>query len=316
MRMNYAAGIDGGGTRTQVVVSTEYGEVIQTLSAGPLNYNGQDEATVTATLTGLAERISQAVTSHGGEALASCQVICVGAAGISHPRVSGWLQDTLRASGYEGELMLVGDHETALYGAHGGEAGMILIAGTGSICYGRNSADATHRAGGYGHLIDDGGSGYSIGRELLAAVVQAADGRRSPTLITKLVYEQLDIATVEALVGYVYDSGRTKKDIAALAPLLTIACEAGDTQALEIAEASAAGLVPLIRAVADRLDLQTGPLALLGSVLTANQYVREALTTQLAAALPELAVVPQRQDAAHGAALMALEWLRRGGDLG
>ncbi|WP_020616512.1 N-acetylglucosamine kinase [Paenibacillus daejeonensis] len=314
--MNYVAGIDGGGTRTQVVVSTEKGEVIQTLSVGPLNYNGQEEATVTATLIGLAERIGQAITSNGGEALASCRVICIGAAGISHPRVAGWLEDTLRAAGYEGELMLVGDHETALYGAHGGEAGVILIAGTGSICYGRNGTGATHRAGGYGHLIDDSGSGYSIGRDLLAAVVQAADGRCSPTLITELVYDQLAITTVEALVGYVYDSGRTKKDIAALAPLLTIACEAGDTQALEIAQASAAGLVPLVRAVADRLDLQTGPLAMLGSVLTVNRFVREAFTNQLASVLPGLAVVPQQQDAAHGAAIMALERLRRGGNLG
>lgn len=311
--MDYVAGLDGGGTRTRITVVSAAGERVHTFTAGPLNYNGQDEAVVAATLREIADQIGQVITTQGGRALESCLVLCVGAAGISNPQVAGRVTQSLRASGYNGELLLVGDHETALYGAHGGESGIILIAGTGSICYGRNRAGAIHRAGGYGHLMDDEGSGYAIGRELLAAVVRAADGRSRSTVITDLIYERLAIDSVEKLVGYVYEPGRSKKDIAALAPLLTAACEAGDRQGQAIAAASATGLVPLVEAVAGRLGMPEGPLALLGSVLSANRFVHEALINQLGTAMPGLAIVPQQHDAAYGAALMALQRLRQGG---
>lgn len=327
--MNYVAGIDGGGTRTSVVLARTDGEIVHSFSAGPLNYNGQDEAVVAGSLQALADGLAAAIAAASGSAgtdrriadggegtashLSSCLAICIGAAGISHPLVAGRLTTILRGYGYQGELLLVGDHETALCGAHGGRSGIVLIAGTGAICYGRSPAGDTHRAGGYGHLIDDGGSGYAIGRDLLAAVVQAADGRIGPTRITELVYERLSLSTVPELIGYVYDPARSKRDIAALAPLLSLACEAGDEQALRIAERSADELLQPIAAVAERLDLQEGALALLGSVLTANRHVRDALHGRIAGRYPRMTVVEPQYDASYGAVLLAIEQLHKGG---
>jgi len=327
--MNYVAGIDGGGTRTSVIVARTDGENVGSFSAGPLNYNGQAEAVVARSLQQIADGIAAAIATDaapvgttgctadegGGSAshLDTCLAICIGAAGISHPLVAGRLTSLLRDCGYRGELLLVGDHETALCGAHGGRSGIVLIAGTGAICYGRSPAGDTHRSGGYGHLIDDGGSGYAIGRDLLAAVVQAADGRIGPTRITELVYERLAVSTVPELIGYVYDPARSKRDIAALAPLLSLACEAGDEQALRIAERSADELLQPIAAVAERLALQEGPLALLGSVLTANRHVRDALHGRIAGRYPRMTVVEPQYDASYGAVLLAIEQLHKGG---
>ncbi|MDQ6418767.1 BadF/BadG/BcrA/BcrD ATPase family protein [Paenibacillus sp. LHD-117] len=305
--MRYVVGLDGGGTKTAVTVADESGALAHAFTAGPLNLNGQDEASVRSTLSGICAEIARVLD--GG--LNSCAVMCVGAAGISNPNVSGRLTDGLRQGGFRGELLLVGDHETALWGAHEGPHGMILIAGTGSIAFGRNADGEVHRAGGFGHLIDDEGSGYSIGRDLLSAVVRASDGREAPTVLTELVYERLGVSTVQELVGYVYAKDRNKADIAALAPLLSVACEAGDAAALRIAERNAAALVDTASAVAERLGLaQGGELALLGSVLLQSSQVRAAFEAGMAARHPRLRCIDAKRDAAYGAVLLALAGLR------
>lgn len=305
--MRYVAGLDGGGTKTAVTVAEESGRVVHTFTAGPLNLNGQDEASVRDTLRDICAEVAR--VCEGG--LQACVSMAVGAAGISNPTVSGRLTEGLRQGGFAGELVLVGDHETALWGAHEGPHGMILIAGTGSIAYGRNADGIVHRAGGFGHLIDDEGSGYSIGRDLLSAVVRASDGREAPTAVTELVYDRLRISSVQEIVGFVYAKERNKADIAALAPLLSAACDAGDAVALRIAERNALALVDTASAVAERLGFAAGgELALLGSVLLRNRQVRAAFEAGMAARHPRLRCIDARRDAAHGAMLLALDQLR------
>ncbi|WP_168122548.1 BadF/BadG/BcrA/BcrD ATPase family protein [Paenibacillus sp. HB172176] len=328
--MRYVAGLDGGGTKTAVAIADEYGRVIHEFVAGPLNYNGGEEAAIRATLAQIYEVICHECRRHSTERGAhedasghvdgartipatdedeGCSVICIGAAGISNPLVSGRLTSGLREAGYRGKLVLVGDHETALCGAHEGLTGMILIAGTGSIAYGRNSDGKTHRAGGFGHLIDDEGSGYSIGRDLLSAVVKADDGRLNPTLLSGLVYEWLKLETISDIVGFVYDKNRGKKDIAALAPLLSVACDAGDAAALAIAEKHAFSLVETAAAIVQKLDMANGELALLGSVLQRNRQIREAFETMLREKFPMLQCIDGKKDAAYGAVILALDAL-------
>ena len=341
--MRYVAGADGGGTKTAVTVADETGAVVGTFDAGPLNYNGQDEAGFAATIRdvcrGIAERCGE---------LDACVQLCVGAAGISNPAVSGLLTARLRENGYRGGLILAGDHETALCGAHEGLHGIILIAGTGSICYGRHPSGLTHRAGGFGHLIDDEGSGYSIGRDILSAVVRSADGREAPGILTELVYERLQIGSVGELIGFVYDKRTGKKDIAALAPLLSVACEALDAAALRIADKNAAALAELAFAVIGRMEAseaersgsgamceaegaeRSGPgaaceageserrwpapfrreIALAGSVLARNRRVREAVVSRIAGRHPGWRCIDPKRDASYGAMLLALKALR------
>jgi len=306
--MRYVAGLDGGGTKTAVTIADENGSIVHEFAVGALNINGQDEASVRAALAEICAEISRALP--GG--LADCAVICLGAAGISNPVVSGLMTSGLREGGYGGELVLVGDHETALCGAHDGLYGAILIAGTGSIAYGRNGHGDTHRAGGFGHLIDDEGSGYSIGRDLLSAVVRSSDGREEPTVITDLVYERLGIGTVREIVGFVYDKNRNKKEIAAIAPLLSAACESGDRAALRIAQKNAEALAETACAVTGRLGLQDGELALLGSVLTRNRHVRERFIETMSRLQPKLSCIEPKRDASYGAVLLALEKLKNG----
>lgn len=307
MRMRYVAGIDGGGTKTAVTVADENGKVVQSFEAGPLNLNGQDADAVERTMKDILENAVRIVGDPK-----RLEHISLGTAGISNPAVSERLTSLVRANGHAGGLTLVGDHETALCGALERPYGIVLIAGTGSICFGRNARGDTHRTGGCGHLIDDEGSGYSIGRELLGAVVRAADGRIAPTAITELVFAQLQLGSVRQLIGFVYDKRTNKKDIAALAPLLSHACELGDAAALAIARRSAIALAELAAPVAERLALQAGELAMAGSVLLRSAHVQAGFREALNQRFPALTCTLPKHDAAYGAVMLALRALEAG----
>ncbi|MFC5452033.1 N-acetylglucosamine kinase [Paenibacillus aestuarii] len=308
--MKYAAGLDGGGTKTAVTIASEYGQVVHTFTSGAINLNGQDEASVRASLREIFATIADVC---GG--LEHCAQVCIGAAGVSNPSVKERLASCVRDSGFAGGLFVTGDQETALYGAHEGNVGVILIAGTGSICYGKQENGETYRCGGYGYLIDDEGSGYSIGRDLLATVVRAHDGRMSETVITRLVYEQLQVDTVQQIIGFVYDKNTNKKDIAALAPILSEACASGDEAALAIVNQSARSLFELVVPVVDKLSMQHGNLAMAGSVLLNNTYIRNAFMDKFRNWYPDMACYTAKNDAAHGALYMALERMKAVGGL-
>jgi N-acetylglucosamine kinase-like BadF-type ATPase len=301
----YAVGLDGGGTKTAVTIVDENGLEVHTFTSGAINYNGQDEASVQASLAEIFRTIDRVC-----DGLGHCAQVCIGAAGVSNPTVTTRLEASVRACGYKGSLFITGDQDTALSGAHNRELGIILIAGTGSICYGKNEAGDIHRAGGYGYLIDDEGSGYSIGRDLLSVVVRAHDGRLPATVITGMVFEQLGMTSIGQIIGFVYDKQTNKKDIAALAPILSQACELGDQSALAIADKSARSLLELVVPVAEKLSMQEGVLAMAGSALLKNSFIQSAFINGLKERYPAMTCITPKRDAASGAALMALNRLQ------
>jgi N-acetylglucosamine kinase-like BadF-type ATPase len=306
--MKYVAGLDGGGTKTAVAIADAAGRVVRTFVAGAINFNGHHEAEVATNM----RRIMQSIAASCDGGLDACARICIGAAGVTNPVARERLAQLVRAGGYRGEMTILGDHETALFGAHERPYGMILIAGTGSICYGVNEDGRSHRTGGFGHLFDDEGSGYAIGRDMIAAVFRAADGRIPSTALTELVFTHLGIRSISQLTGYVYDPQRNKGDIAALSPLLIPACEQGDAAAVAIALRAGRSLAELVGPVADVLEMREGDLALLGGVLTHNTYVREAFQETLRTRYPHIRCIPPKRDAAYGAVLAALhQWERR-----
>lgn len=291
--MRFAAGVDGGGTRTTVEYRALDGTVLCRKVFGPFNLNSVGEERFTALLEEIAAF---------GEETGTCAALCIGAAGVSNPRVR---ELTARVMDGVCPWRLVGDHEIALYGALSGQPGIALIAGTGSICCGKNSAGDFVRTGGWGHLIDDGGSGYALGRDVLAAVVRQWDGRGEETALSRLVPEFLQTNTPQELIAYVY--GGDKSRVAALAPLAEQAAGAGDRIALAICGKNGAELGELVLAAARRLGMERGEVALLGGLLTRSVRLRESLTAYLEARAPGLRCVEPRQDAAAGAAMLALE---------
>lgn len=298
--MGYYCGWDGGGSKTEVLCRDEKGREIGHAFFGPLNINGAPRERVAQTI---ADAVGFMAGMPGG--LEGCMHLVIGAAGVSNVQIYTFLTEHVHSEGYTGRLTIAGDQEIALAGAIEGP-GAVLIAGTGAICCGRDGQGKATRVGGFGHLIDDGGSGYAIGRDILMAVVRAKDGRGKATCLTEAVFAKLGVNDVSGVITWLYSAGTGKKEVAALAPLLLDALAAGDEAAADIAKAAARELSALAVAAWKNLGIAEGELAMTGSVLTHYAAIREETAAICRAACPGMRVIAPRGSAAEGAVSMAM----------
>jgi len=289
----YIAGIDGGGTHTQVELRDMENRLLRRGDFGPFNLNSIGE-------TAFRGLLQEVFDWCGG--MDSCARLCVGAAGVSNPNVEIILKEELQISGFQGKWYLCGDQEIALRGAMEGP-GIVVISGTGSICFGKNAAGATARSGGYGHLIDDGGSGYALGRDVLSRAVQATDGRETDRAILRAVCDRLGTGP-EGIVPFVYGPETDKAAIAKYSSIALELADRGNPAAREILDREAGELAALVRAVQTRLQMPKCRIALLGGLLVPESAYRRAVAEKLS----ELGdVIVPAQDALWGAAQLAWE---------
>lgn len=289
--MNFYAGIDGGGTQTRVVCASDQGE--ETKVFGPFNLNSIGEKRFVQLLDEIGEYLS---------AKGRCLGLCIGSAGISNSTMAQLVADAMNRHGIH-PWKLVGDQEIALYGALEGEPGIALIAGTGSICFGRSAQGATARSGGWGHLIGDEGSGYALGRDALAAVAKEWDGYGQPTLLTGLLASELHLTTQREIISYTY--GGDKSRVAALSRLVERAGRQGDGVANRIIEKNASDMTALVGAVAKRLSMDETQVAMLGGMLEHDTLLRAAFCQEMARTYPHITPVSPRRDPASGAVMLA-----------
>ena len=299
--MTYFCGWDGGGTKTAVCLTDSGGQVIAESSFGPLNLNGASESTVR-------ETVEQCLTFMSAQpgGLSACGGLVIGMAGVSSQHARAFLENTLASCGYQGRYRLLGDQEIALAGAVEGP-GAILIAGTGSVCLAKNETGDTFRSGGYGYLIDDVGSGYAIGRDILVAAVRAVDGRGKDTCLKQAVFEALNLQDIRGVITWLYAPGTGKKEIASLAPLLLPALKAGDEAALAIAKKAAEDLSELVLTGWRKTGMEDGEIAMTGSILNRFSPIRARTEERIRAVLPDVSIISPRFSPAQGAAMLAKE---------
>lgn len=295
----YVCGWDGGGTKTEVCVMDAVGAFLPSGFFGPLNINGASADKVAQTV-----RDSVAFMSKQSGGLEACAGLVIGMAGASNENAVRQMEAMVRSAGYSGPLRIVGDQEIALAGAVEGP-GAVLIAGTGAICFGRDEAGNRHRVGGFGYLIDDGGSGYAIGRDILAAAARSSDGRMGKTFLEDLVYEALGVSHMGGVITWLYAPATGKKEVASLAPLLLKALEQKDEAAQAIAEKAARDLSELALTFWRKAELTEGELAMTGSILNRYASIRARTEEIIRAALPAAAILSPRRTPAQGAALLA-----------
>ncbi len=287
------AGIDGGGTHTRLELRSEANEILGRWQFGPFNLNSIGEEAFRSLL-----REVFALCREQGE----LGRLCIGAAGVSNPRVGEILAQELERTGFRGLWKLCGDQEIALRGAMD-TPGIALISGTGSICFGRNGAGETARSGGFGHLIDDGGSGYALGRDVLSEAVRVLDGRSGCTALLERVLARLGGETAQDIVSFVYSPQTDKSKIAKYC-FIAVELAAREPEAMAILRRGAGELKALVAAVQQRLDLAGCPIALLGGLVGEENPYR-ALTVQMLSPLGT--PMHPSHDALWGAAQMAFE---------
>lgn len=303
--MNYVIGIDGGGTKTALKLADENGNLILSIEGGPCNINSMGKDSVAKMLKELVVDALKKTELN----MEQIKVLCIGTAGVDRPSDKAIMEDIIRGTGFMNKAIITNDAVTALYGGTGGAEGVILISGTGSICYGRNSEGDTKRAGGWGHIIGDEGSGYYIGISAINKIARGHDGVEDKTVMTDLILEHLKLENASGLIEYVYRSGAGKSEIAYLATLVDEAYKQGDNTAEEILLRAAFELFLISKAVIDDLKLKNKKttLAVNGSVIEKNECVFSEFRRLINRNYPLVDVVSMKNDAAYGAVLMAMK---------
>jgi glucosamine kinase len=175
--MPYFLAIDAGGTTTTCLLAESDADethILARASTTSIKLQRVSESEATARLTALLHDVATAASIP----LTQITRTCIGLAGLSIPAVRAHASRTLSAL-VSGEILILGDEEIALDAAFPSTPGILLIAGTGSNCIGRDAAGSLHRAGGYGPILGDEGGGYWIGLESLRAALRALDSDQS-----------------------------------------------------------------------------------------------------------------------------------------
>ena len=302
-REKYFLGIDGGGTKTHAVVTDSDCRVIGegfSGAANPLRV-GLEEAV---------SHIDQAVAdacAQAGIDLGNIDSACAAIAGINHPIHYHTMKDALEDALHVAGLELVTDARAALEGALDGKAGVVVIAGTGSIAIGVNLDGRTARAGGFGPTLSDEGSGYYIAQRALKAVVSSFDGRSPSTTLVERICNRLGVAGPSDLPGVIYNSDSEPVDIAPLAEVVDEAAREGDEVARQILSAAGHELGRLAASVIDKLGLHSSSfrVACVGSVFRSGEFVLEPLREAVSLIAPHAEIGPPLYPPAIGAVKLA-----------
>src|SRR6267154_428428 len=228
----HVIGIDAGCTKTVCLLADERGAIVAESRGPGANLHAAGELAVEKVLH---EVMEQAI----GDRSIVPAAICLGIAGVDREDEAQIVRAIMRRIGYKSRVLVVNDALIALVAGAHDEPGVVIVAGTGSIVYGRNAAGEAARAGGWGHMIGDEGSGYWIGREALAAVMRAADGRGPATGLSDDILAYFQVTDVSRLPRIVYDREVPRVSVAEVGPIVQRATELGDAVATRILERAA-----------------------------------------------------------------------------
>ena len=271
-------GIDGGGTKTVAWLASMSGDVVGRGIAGPGNPRAVGFETAQANIDAAIDD----AFDDAKQPRESVAAACFGLAGCGRADEQRQMVAWSERRGIAYMIKVTDDAEPILAAAAPNNFGVALICGTGSLAWGRRECGETARAGGWGYLIGDEGSGYAIALAGLRAAVCAADGRGPTTELLARFQEVLQADNPNELIGRVYQPEMSREKIASLARAVF---EVGPTDAVasEILRDGALQLAKMVAAVVERLRLSPGayPLALAGGVLRNQPAYRQLLGDEL-----------------------------------
>jgi N-acetylglucosamine kinase-like BadF-type ATPase len=246
--MRLFLGVDGGQSGTGALIGDETGRVLGAGSGGPCNHAAAAEGR---------EKLVHAV---GGSVAAACAeagldpravrfaAACFGMSGGPEDK-QAILREILPAD----VVVVTDDAAIALAGATAGQPGIVAIAGTGSIAFGRNADGRTARTGGWGYIFGDEGSGFDIARQALRAALRAEEGWGPPTALVRALLDATGSADANGALHRFYTPDWPRSRVAALAPLVDEAAMAGDATACDILHNAAQQLAVLTSSVRRQL---------------------------------------------------------------
>ncbi len=267
---HYFLGVDGGQSSTTALIGDAGGRVLGCGRAGACNHVGGPEG-LAKFLDAVESSLAGARTQAGLPATVVFEAACLGFSGgeADKRRI---LEEQLATR----RLIVTHDAMIALAGATAGAPGIIAIAGTGSIAFGRNADGRTARAGGWGYIFGDEGGGFDLVRQALRAALRMEEGWGPPTALRRVLLDAAGAADANDLLHRFYTTEFPRPRIAAFAALVDQAARAGDAVAREILHQAAQQLATFGGAVRGQLfePGREAVVAYIGGVF-ASEILRE-----------------------------------------
>lgn len=306
----HVLGIDAGGTKTVAFLADGDGHVLGEGRAGGANLQAEGELAVEKVLHAV---MGQALGGRGSD----LDAICLGMAGVDRAHDLEIVRGIMRRIERKTPTIVVNDALVALVAGAGDAPGIVIICGTGSIAYGRSARGVAARAGGWGFILGDEGSGYWIATHALRAVARAADGRAPATSLTPKVLEHFAVAKPSDLIREVYEGQLRHHALAQVARHVAKARDEGDEVATQILEQAAHELVAAARSVAERLAMreEAFDFVLAGGVFHGVPWLSEELHRRLPAIAAKARVTRLVAEPALGAVRLALAEARGGANI-
>jgi glucosamine kinase len=291
-------GIDGGGTRTRVLLADLDGTPLARVEGPASALTPGDERSSADTMVAL---VQQALEEAGRTEARPASCI-VGVAGGGQERSAQALWHALASSRFADDVSVVSDAEVALEDAFGDGAGVLLIAGTGSVAFARAPDGRLERCGGWGPVLGDEGSGAWLGRRAMSVITAAHDGREPETALLGAMLTALELENIDALIPWA--ASASPADFAAIAPIVAQVAAQGDVRATALITLTVEELVLHVRTLARRCftdERATVPVACAGGMLGKGGLLRKRVEQRLKVAVPGASVRAENVDAARGA---------------
>ncbi|HET9177217.1 MAG TPA: BadF/BadG/BcrA/BcrD ATPase family protein [Terriglobia bacterium] len=297
--MGYFLGIDGGGTHTTAWLADKDLSVVARVQAGPSN-------PIKVGLSSAQRELARAYRRAWREARvppATLAGVCAGLAGGDGAPVQRsmlrWMRKAIPARAH----LMTTDAAITLAAALGESPGIIVIAGTGSIAFGRDRRGRILRVGGWGNQFDDAGSGYDVGRKAIAAALRAHDGRGKRTSLAPAICRKLGLRKITEAVPLQL----TPQNIAALFPAVQQEAEAGDATARRLCREAAEDLAELAATIIRRLRWKNRavPVVCSGGVFRSSDLIRQAFARRIHRVAPRARVSLLEREPVEGALFLA-----------
>lgn len=302
---NLYLGVDGGGTKTRAVLLDREKTIVGEGFAGASNPLRVGLETAVTNIFSSVDAACDEANKSRGDIISAV----FGLAGVRRLDLRQRVRERITNNLGTEFIEVVTDAEIALYGATLGKAGVVVIAGTGSICYGKNEKGKTAIAGGWGPLAGDEGGGATIARRALQEIAKATDGRGEETLLSRAGIDYFRTSTPENLLIAIYTPQMDNAKIAGFARLVIETAQNGDKIAIEILSEAGYELGLAANAVIKKLNLQRRkvPIGYVGSIFRAGALITSSLLETVHTFAPKAYLAEPKLQPADAAANMAFD---------
>lgn len=301
---SYYIGIDGGGTNSRMLVVDGAGDTVGLYNGGATNMASNPAQAVKDNIQALLDGF----LDEKGATMDACRGLCIGSAGVDTQENARDMESIIKACGLGSPLRVINDGELILWAELEDRPGVALISGTGSVSYGKNRNGDVQRVGGWGHLFDDYGSAYWIGKEGLSRAFLSFDGRGDKSLLEARMAEHFGVDSLDLSIPAIYPSHSDKAVMAGLAVVVQRAADAGDETARQILYQAADDIFRCIETLIDDLDMegQKPLIAASGGNIENNPMMRQRLLQRLGSRYDgNVEFTLARQQPVYGAAYLA-----------